>query len=102
MPLAEVDSLFLSEPAPMDSQGVAVAGLDGTRLTGALLGIDNAQFQVQAAAISTPWHTTATDLPVSQQCRVIRIKSWFYRRYSAARPPLRFDTQFAAGPHSIP
>ncbi|MFN7766847.1 MAG: TlpA family protein disulfide reductase [Planctomycetaceae bacterium] len=54
VPLAEVDSLFLSEPAPMDSQGVAVAGLDGTRLTGALLGIDNAQFQVQAAGITEP------------------------------------------------
>ncbi|RPI84661.1 MAG: hypothetical protein EHM42_07350, partial [Planctomycetaceae bacterium] len=54
VPVAEVGSLFFSELAPIDSQGVAVAGLDGTRLTGALLGIDNAQIRVQPAGITEP------------------------------------------------
>jgi peroxiredoxin len=54
VPVTEVGSVFFSALAPIETQGVAVAGWDGTRLTGTLLEIESGQVQVQPTGFTAP------------------------------------------------
>ncbi len=54
VPVAEVKSVYLSEVAPVEFNGISVTGLDGTRLSGALLGIDATTVRVQPTGVKDP------------------------------------------------